>query len=34
MRAGPAAVTPFAVTLTNGNRHGATQLLPLLDAVL
>ncbi|MFJ5886602.1 IS5 family transposase [Kitasatospora cineracea] len=25
--------TPLAVTLTGGNRHGVTQLLPLLDAV-
>ncbi|MFF4268176.1 transposase [Streptomyces virginiae] len=26
--------TPIAVTLTGGNRHHITQLLPLLDAVL
>lgn len=25
--------TPLAVTLTGGNRHDVTQLLPLLDAV-
>ncbi|MFJ3036411.1 IS5 family transposase [Streptomyces tendae] len=25
--------TPLAITLTGGNRHGVTQLLPLLDAV-
>ncbi|MEV7217994.1 IS5 family transposase [Kitasatospora cineracea] len=25
--------SPLAVTLTGGNRHGVTQLLPLLDAV-
>ncbi|RKE23651.1 DDE family transposase [Streptomyces sp. TLI_171] len=25
--------TPLAITLTGGNRHGVTQLLPLLDAI-
>lgn len=25
--------TPLAVTLTGGNRHDSTQLLPLLDAI-
>jgi transposase len=26
--------TPLAVTLTSGNRHDITQLMPLLDAIL